>query len=1690
MLNDAHILTQLKAELQPDELSAALKRLRVVPEVWRALHDAEFLTFVMGHPDEISWLPGEIADSCLMYKQDLAPDEEGATPGNESAGLSGLFDLASEAHALANEINLDLEDVVGRMQKAPATWRARLACAWIHIEDPSSLIEHMLACDDQPLTRLLLSVLFANYRTADLLEALSAHREKITQIMPLLMEMGEKEIALYLAESLRDEPAAHTEPSLHSTDMDAYAQAIGGDFDGAHLALSTAWASATESTARVADQLAQVARLEGNQAVELEARRKAVEEASNPMRRAALARAVVEADRGYEAAQLVSNPGSLEERIAHGMALLQQNLVEEARANLIQAKDEALQLGYSDIAWLGWMATGLDQCAQVPASIEIKTLLAQLHPQDAGLELELANLWARAGDPATAVLHAEMALALTPDSLEARKSLAKNLRSAGDPGRALGYLQQVVQDDPIARNEYCQCALESNEPDLAFEIASELIEQDPDNSRALILLAQAQHLKGDSDNARLAIERAIELDADDVKPWLVLAEIQSESGEHDAVGDTLQKAIELAPGSGAAHLARAHWLASMERFHEAAQHSTKALALNPESGAWLWDHASLLDKIGDSGGARRHLEKALNRQPKNWKIRQALALNLETSGEIETASALILELPEELDTTARIDAGRVLIKQGLTGEMDVLKKGLVLMASGEPDQEQRADYLYWSGRAYEKLGEPENAAGFLEQYLADYEHIPEHHTLDAVLAFARVSLELSKPEQAVTFLDQNRANYPGSMDIVNLLAEAYSNLGNTQKAFEIAQEAIDTNPASVDAHKLLSTTAEALGDIRTAIDAEEQILAQQPSLGSNWERMASLYAAIKDLPAARAHLARAIFIDRQDPQALHRMASSSCEFGLNDTQSRLMKRAAKLAPSDRKLQVDLAEIAESNGDHQTAYIAWMRCVEQDPGDAHALRQAARVISKTGRHQNAVALWEQALQIEPEDHESLALLAQAYERIGDPQIALSYYQRLIDLDIDDPAILRASARAHLRYGQRDRAQSLIERAITQYPADTEIQLLRVESLFQEGTGEKTLKAIEDCLAKTPTNAYALALAAKSAVLAGDPVRALAGLDEALHETHIPQEATRVLIEVCAALGEWRIHSTLVRSIADTGRADDRVALQVLLRARDLEFLYAEFLRIQTNKPDAKMIQSHLDRLHGEYSEADASTSPAMDVLLEWLDLNETPIDYENRDINALSWSARQELVQAIALALLKANRPSKALALLDANPAEGLHHGYHALISGIAAMKADQPARAKDMFDIASRSLATNASGAYLQAKQAYREQDLETAISAFNTALAICPDEASWHADLAHVYTKIDRIEAALPHLQQAVELEPQDQDYLIALARAYRAAGESMQAESFYARLLQDASSTAQIWKEAGEVALANGNAAQADSWFEKACSLAPSDAVCLMGSARAALLLGKQKLAIDRAQSAYTLAPNEPEVLTGFAEILSKQGKTEKALQAYDRAIKISAGDPHIQLARSRLLLDIGQHTDAINDIQLVLDAGYQDPEASALLAAAHEQAGHLDLALKTIGQALEESPREGTYRLTQARLYRKAGQLDQSLKVLRELERDEPDNADLASELGKVYEERRETDAALEAYLRAVAKNAKDIESCMRAGLILKGLKSYEHAATMFERVVTSRPNDAKALHQLAAVRALQLVHGGIETQVVTT
>jgi tetratricopeptide (TPR) repeat protein len=84
--------------------------------------------------------------------------------------------------------------------------------------------------------------------------------------------------------------------------------------------------------------------------------------------------------------------------------------------------------------------------------------------------------------------------------------------------------------------------------------------------------------------------------------------------------------------------------------------------------------------------------------------------------------------------------------------------------------------------------------------------------------------------------------------------------------------------------------------------------------------------------------------------------------------------------------------------------------------------------------------------------------------------------------------------------------------------------------------------------------------------------------------------------------------------------------------------------------------------------------------------------------------------------------------------------------------------------------------------------------------------------------------------------------------------------------------------------------------------------------------------------------------------------------------------------------------------------------------------------------------------------------------------------------------VYEERREFKRSLDAYQRTIDLDSSHGEAYFRAGVVLKQIKAYPQAGKMLKRAVELNPKDPEALHQLAAVRALELVHGGIAQQVV--
>jgi tetratricopeptide (TPR) repeat protein len=1691
MLNDAAVLARLESTLKPEEVRQVVSSVRQVPLVWLALHNEGFLDSIMEHPEEITWTAAGITDCSLLYKRptsSAASDDLDATAQDHDV-LDQLVTLALEAHALAKQINESTEIAVNQICERTGSLTPQLTCAWPHIKKPEELLTGLAEHMSSELAYLIVTSLRANHQLEDVVNLLKPITRSFSPHLIDLVNSGNHDLIFELVSNENHHSIEQEE--LKSAGELAYLQSLRGESDQAQVLLNLAWDASLESTASVADHFAAIARMQDDTAMELEARRKACEQVSTPLRRAALARSLIEHGKHFEAAQLTASPEIIEERIAFGIANLSQNLPQVALESLSQATQEAIALGNKDLEWLDWLEQGLEQSGGISAAIDLLEYQTTLQPSSTALEIKLSKLYELAGDPKLAAQHAHIALTLGPDSTSAIKQVAHSLRVNGQSVQALDYFQKVIESDEDVLSEYCECALEAEQIELALELAEQYSSNQPTSAEAQTLLGRAYYQSGLTNEAKAALERASELDPQNAESLLILAELHEQAGESSLANQTLHKALEIAPENAKVYFARGQWLAQQERLFEASELIAKALQIEPSNVNWLQIQAGYLTQLGDQNGALDHLTKALQSQPRNPQIRLELARTFEMIGQVTCADEVLEGIETDLPSDAHGDVGRILIKVGLQADPIKIEKGLQLLENTDSKgKDRQEDLIFWKARGQEALGELEQAQALYHQYISEGHDEIAHH-LQAALGYSRVSIQQGQAEQAIAFLGSIRDQYPASPDILELLVEAYLSVEDYDRASRIAQDALELNPLSIEANQLVSKAAEAAGDLRTAIIAEEEIQAQRSGDLQSLSRLACLHATLKEKQISREYLAKAITGSRKDPERLMQLSEVSEACGFGQTQLRLAKHAARFAPSDRNLQDRLAEIATAHGDFKSAAEAWLRRIVQEPESSELKKHAAKALSKTHDLEEAIRLWEEALSAEPEDSEILQSLGDAYTAIGIPSKGIEYYQALLEIEPQDPDIVISVANIMHQYGDPERAQRMVERTLKANPDHYPAQLTQIATMLRNGEADEALKKSELLIEIFGEDAENLSLAALSAAQAKQVDKASTGLDEALKQTHLPIEVLERLLFVSAALAQWRIFNTLlaaIATIATESELERRRSYAALLRARDIAWMHSLGCSVEKNLPDrdwlAKTLQKNLDAITKRMSDESINT------FSRWLMAEQAPITPEEFHTEEFSADQRQSIVQAAALSLLQANRPAQALSMLDASPPSGMFGGYHALLSGYAAMKAEQYARAKDCSRLAANYLETRAMSTYLRAKIAMAESANEEAISALNEALGIWPDEVAWHVELATLYNQQDRFEAALPHLQQAAEHEPNQFDVLLALARTYRANGEWSNAEAIYSRCLQSSPTSAQIWKEAGEVALTNGHAAQAESWFEQACSLAPSDAICIMGSARSALLSGDKKLAVERAQSAYKLSPNEPQVLTGFAEILAKQGKVDKAIQAYDRALKISAGDPQILLARGRVLIQDGQFADALNDIKSALESFPQDPKAIAMLAEAYESSGKLDKALDALKDAIELAPRTSAYRLAQGRLYRKAGQLDQALQVLRELELEDPDYPSLAGEIGQVYEARRETDPALEAYMRAVVLDPGDITSCMQAGLLLKNLKSYEQAAEMFEQVVKEKPNDAKALHQLAAVRALQLVHGGIATQVVAS
>ena len=1710
MLNDADILQYLNQVLNEEDLSSAIRRILYVPEAWSEIHKIEFLTLALEKIDRAGWSPATLAS--LALGQSSLSNELDSLSSEQESRIAYLLEMKVDKESnnlvdvallsvtlLRIEADEGLRGLTETILKSTDFWASALSCAWPYLEFGQEIIKALIREGSQDAIGLAIQILHSNMDVCRAVEILSALDHELTRrVLISLNYRHEDELFLALSESSRDE----INPNLSDGQQDpgdlseqAVILAAAGNATDAQKFVSEAWDRTTLISAQVADRLADIARMDDDPVLEVEARKQAFQLKLTPRRRAELAKAYVQIDRPQDALDLLQKPESVEELIAAGQAFELSNESAMAADYFIQAYQHSLGAPALDPSWMTLLSSGLDASGKYRQAVQVLETLSVQKPVDAELRHNLATLLEKAGDPDAAAEQAAFALSLLPKSLQLREILARNLQKSGRSEQAIPHWQTITLHDKQALAKLSACALDAGNNILAKESAEELRLETPDSVEAQVLLGKALSALGEHQEAEAHLKKVTQLTPGDAEAWIALSECQLSTGDEDAADDTLNTALQTLPANGAVHVAKTHSLRNKSMPAEALEHIRKAVDLDPERADWLIEYGDLLRELGRAEESTPILKSALEKQPENWKAREALALTYESQGEIASAAALVESLPRNLTPESLWNAGRILVQAPSESEGIAHVVGVKTLEKAREAGFDDTAIDYWIAHGLRRQDLNEEAINHYQTFLDNSDENPNDAHLQGVLGLADAAIAMDDATLAIATMEKHRGQYPTSLEMLMLLARAHMSNDDFSVAKNLARQAFERNPIETEALSILSVAAEADGSLDEAITARKQLANLQPEQADPWLELARLTWLSGDEDASRNHLARGLSMGRRDKQILQKAAALCGEFTFPALQLRLLQHASSLDIHDPEIHKELALAAESIGDFERAQQAWMHIADLLPKDTYPLDRSADALWKLDKRTAAIGLWEQAAQIDPENALHFTALGQAYLQMGEIQRSLNCYGHALALQPDDPAFLIEAGSAMTYSGSPEEGLGALQKAVSLVPNDPVPLIALAETLHLLGRHTDARAALDRAAILAPLSIKGFALQAITSLETGELENAKEAFNSVSNSE--AKDFNDVLWSARSAVAhaDWDVAVHRIEEWIGAGNETPETELEYLrvqLRLQDLLWVYRTACEAEAHAPSQVDLlgerKNYLQQMIDQFRSAGSNGSIG-ELLQNWFELT-------TGEKAADEWMASQnipqrilhEFTQAFALAQIRANRPAKAENTLLQSNGPGYRDPYHGLLLGISRMMLGRFEEALETLQQTHSNPMIRPLALFLEAQLWLKAEDNEKAITALNSALSVWPDEASWHAKLAFLYQENNNLEAALPHWQNAVELEPENAEYLTSLARSYRQAGQLTDAQATYAKSLQTSSVTPKVWKEAGEVALAIGDAEKAEAWFERACSLMPSDVGVIIGSSRAAMALGNVKIALEHARKAYRLAPNNVEVLTGLGDVFAHKGKLEKAIQIYDRALRVSEDDRAVQLARSKLLLRLNRTEEAVADLRALTEAESEFEGAWAALSEAFSSTGDRDAALEAASHAAKLAPRNVEYQLLLGRKYKETGQLDQALSVLTKASSIAPGDARIARELGDVHKARRHDTQALEAYLHAITLDPKEAAAYKQAGLILKVLKSYGQAADMFEKVVSINPLDPDALHQLAAVRALQLVHGGLEKQAV--
>jgi tetratricopeptide (TPR) repeat protein len=249
--------------------------------------------------------------------------------------------------------------------------------------------------------------------------------------------------------------------------------------------------------------------------------------------------------------------------------------------------------------------------------------------------------------------------------------------------------------------------------------------------------------------------------------------------------------------------------------------------------------------------------------------------------------------------------------------------------------------------------------------------------------------------------------------------------------------------------------------------------------------------------------------------------------------------------------------------------------------------------------------------------------------------------------------------------------------------------------------------------------------------------------------------------------------------------------------------------------------------------------------------------------------------------------------------------------------------------------------------------------SLWTHTLACTSDNFIGHSNLGNALLQKGKVDEALVHYQQALQIKPDSAETHNNLGNALLQQGKVDEAIAHWQQALQIKPDFAEAHNNLGNALLRKGQVGEATAHCQQALQIKPDFAEAHNNLAMTLLKMGRVDEAIAHFQQALQIKPDYAEAHNNLGNVLLQQGSVEEAITHYQKALQIKPDYANAHINLGIALFKKGRVDDAIVHFQKALQVTPDNAKAHNNLGSALLQKGKVDEAIAQYQQVLQIKP-----------------------------------------------------------------------------------------------------------------------------------